>query len=795
MQAFFILRSAFTIFAKTIDDMNRLVTSCLILMCFNIVDVFSQRVGLVLSGGGAKGAAHIGVIKALEENNIPIDYITGTSIGAIIGGLYAVGYSPDEMLELMLSDEFKYWQSGTIANDYVYYFKKPDDTPEFLRFAVNLKDSVITRTNFSSLLPNSLINPIQINQAFMGLFAPATAIAGWNFDNLFVPFRCMSSDIYNKKAIRWRNGDLGDAIRSSMTFPLYFRPIWKDGVPLFDGGIYNNFPVDVMKEDFAPDFIFGSAVVGKEKKPSDNPMKQMEKMVMQRTDYQVDVEDGMMIQFDLPDISLLEFSKAKELMEIGYQQTLAMIDSIKQRVHREVTVDELNMRRKTFKDRLPPLMFKNIYISGLTDPQRKNIEYQLHRDINNEFSMEEFKRVYFRLLSDAKIKEIIPRAVYNRRNRNFDLYLDIKVNENINISIGGNISSHQANQLFLGLGYQGLSEYATELNANFQMGNSYSGVALNGRLYLPTRLPSFLNLQMVYSYRKYSSTQSLFYEDLMPAFIKQRENFARLSLGMPVLTKAKMEFEAGYGRLRDDYLPTNYVSDQTFNDLAYDKSWYDLFQASFRIERNSLNAKQYPTGGKHIFLTAKYLTGTESYKPYDQKYPVENGISWIQLKGRWNNYATVSQMFRLGMLVETVVSNKKLLNNYTATILQAPAFTPTPHSIIVFNEAFRANQYVAAGLIPVFKFSNVVHLRTELYGFLPFSPVKKEMRMVDGVSVERPYYGRTFETFRYMGEVSLVLNLPFVSVGLYANGYSFPKNNFNFGLNIGYLIFNPGFMH
>ena len=91
--------------------------------------VYSQeqrkKVGVVLSGGGAKGAAHIGVIKALEENNIPIDYITGTSIGAIIGSLYAMGYSPEEMLELMLSKEFSYWQTGTVEEQYTYYFKEP----------------------------------------------------------------------------------------------------------------------------------------------------------------------------------------------------------------------------------------------------------------------------------------------------------------------------------------------------------------------------------------------------------------------------------------------------------------------------------------------------------------------------------------------------------------------------------------------------------------------------------------------------------------------------------------------
>ena len=93
---------------------------------------YSQKVGLVLSGGGAKGLAHIGVIRALEENNIPIDYITGTSMGAIIGGLYAAGYSPDEMETLFKSEDFELWSKVIIPPRYVYYFKKLDENPSFI---------------------------------------------------------------------------------------------------------------------------------------------------------------------------------------------------------------------------------------------------------------------------------------------------------------------------------------------------------------------------------------------------------------------------------------------------------------------------------------------------------------------------------------------------------------------------------------------------------------------------------------------------------------------------------------
>ena len=490
------------------------ITIFFTLLLILLQPVTAQKVGLVLSGGGAKGAAHIGVIKALEENNIPIDYVAGTSIGAIIGSLYAMGYTPDEMLALILSEEFGYWQTGMVEDDYLYYFKKPDNTPDFSHFSIDISDSLQVKTNF---LPQSLINPIQMNQAFVSLFTQATAKAIWNFDNLFVPFRCIGSDVYNKKAVVFRNGDLGDAVRTSMSFPFVFKPIWKDSVPLYDGGIYDNFPVTTMKADFNPDFILGSVVAGSNNKPSENPYSQLETMIMQKTEYDIPEEDGMMLKFQFSDVSLLDFPRAKELMEIGYRRTLSIIDSIKMRVPREVTRDELSLKRKAYKEGLPPLVFKNIYINGVTDAQRNYIEAQLHRDINNEFTMEDFRRAYFKMLSYSKIKEIIPHAVYNRKEKLFDLYLDVTVKDEIKVSFGGNVSSHQANQLFLGFNYQAISHVAADYTANFHVGNSFSGVLLNARTYLKTRIPSYLNVQAAYSFKKYSESQSLFYEDVLPS--------------------------------------------------------------------------------------------------------------------------------------------------------------------------------------------------------------------------------------------------------------------------------------
>ena len=133
----------------------------------------AQKVGLVLSGGGAKGLTHIGIIRALEENEIPIDYITGTSMGAIVGSLYAMGYSPDEMEQLLKSDDFKRWYSGDVEEKYIYYFKKNPPTPEFINIRISLKDSL--KSVKPHFLPNSIVDPIQMNIVFLQLFAQSTA--------------------------------------------------------------------------------------------------------------------------------------------------------------------------------------------------------------------------------------------------------------------------------------------------------------------------------------------------------------------------------------------------------------------------------------------------------------------------------------------------------------------------------------------------------------------------------------------------------------------------------------------
>ena len=129
--------------------------------------------------------AHIGVIKALEENRIPIDYIGGTSMGAIVGGCYAMGLTTDQIMEIIRSEEFSYWMSGVLKEEQKYYFKDEDPGPDILNVGIDLKDSIPKTRLPLSVIPNHLMD-----FAFMEIFSRASAAAGYDFDSLFVPFLC-----------------------------------------------------------------------------------------------------------------------------------------------------------------------------------------------------------------------------------------------------------------------------------------------------------------------------------------------------------------------------------------------------------------------------------------------------------------------------------------------------------------------------------------------------------------------------------------------------------------------------
>ena len=570
----------------------------------------AQKVGLVLSGGGAKGMTHIGIIRALEENNIPIDYITGTSMGAIIGSLYAMGYSPDDMEALLRSEDFKRWYSGQVEPKYGYYFKQNRPTPEFFNIRFSFKDSLHIKPQ---ILPTSMVNPIQMNLVFVELFARATAACNGDFNRLFVPFRCIASDVYNKRPLIMRKGDLGDAVRASMSFPFVFKPIEIDSVLAYDGGIYNNFPTDIMREDFRPGVIIGSVVAANPSKPKENDlMSQLENMIMQKTDYTLPDSLGIIMTFKYDDVSLLDFDRLQELHDIGYNRTISLMDSIKGRIHRRVNAENVRLRRLVYRSNLPQFRFRDIYIEGANPQQQAYIKKEFHDEDHEVFTYEDLKRGYFRLLSDNMISEIIPHAVYDTESDLYSLHLKVKMEDNFSVRMGGSVSTTSSNQIYLGLGYQNLNYYSKEITLDGQIGKVYNNAQLMAKIDLPTRIPTSYRLIASLSTFDYYKKDKLFSKNDKPSFNSKDERFVKLMVALPFLANKRAEISIGYGKLQDNYFQSSVIN---FDKDRSDKSTYNLLGGAIGFYGSTLNARQYATKGYFEKLVAQVFSGKERFIP------------------------------------------------------------------------------------------------------------------------------------------------------------------------------------
>lgn len=234
-----------------------IISLCFLILPFLLLAAGGERpkVGLVLSGGGAKGLAHIGVLKVLEEAGIRPDYITGTSMGSIIGGLYAIGYSAAELDSIVTSLNWSLLLSDRIPLSNVI----PEEKLDYHRFHVELdikKDGLVA--------PVGLIGGQSISELLSRLSAHVAGIE--SFDDYPIPFRSVAADLLTGEQVVFDSGSFSTALRASMSIPSVFSPVELDTLYLIDGGVLNNFPVDICL-DMGADIIIGVNVGNADRVP------------------------------------------------------------------------------------------------------------------------------------------------------------------------------------------------------------------------------------------------------------------------------------------------------------------------------------------------------------------------------------------------------------------------------------------------------------------------------------------------------------------------------------------------
>ncbi|MCK9423997.1 MAG: patatin-like phospholipase family protein [Bacteroidales bacterium] len=737
----------------------------------------AQRVALVLSGGAAKGGAHIGVIRALEEQQIPITYITGTSIGAIIGAMYASGYTPDEMENLMNSEDFQRWASGVMDDKYIYYYRKEDPNASWITTNFDFNKKI------TSLLPTHLIKTYEIDFRFMELLAPANAVCKGNFDSLMIPFRCVVSDIDSTQALVLGSGDLNAAVRGSMSIPLIYNPVVINKKLVFDGGMYNNFPVDAVIRDFHPDVIIGSRVAQRYDKPDrDDIISQILSMLMERQSDTILFSRSVMIVPKLPPTNLLDFSKTSILADSGYTATMREIPKIRKLVHDSIHPATMVLRRLSFNKRKPGLIFDSIHITGLNKSQEGYVR-QILKHGQPTISINNLRPEYFRFIDEGVIKSVFPVARYNSKTGYYDLYLDIQKTNSFGVQFGGNFSLGTISEAFLQLQYRVLWTNAFRFTVNGYFGKVYSSAKVGGRIDFNSRKPWFAELNYTYNHFNYFKFASFFFDDKTPNYLIEQEYFGNLRLGMPISNKGKLSLIMTYAFTNDKYYQSNLFSR---NDTA-DQTNFNFFVPSVCFEMNSLNRKQFANAGVRLLLSLSYIYGREDMLPGStaaSKNPVTQFHNWFQFRLIYDNYFQSLGPLKFGFYGEGVISNQPLFSNYISSLLFSPSFQPFPESQVYFQPAFRATNYAAAGLKLVLRVYKKIEYRLEGYLFQPYQQVKENP---DNYS---PYFGPILDDRSWMASTAMVYNSPLGPVSLGVNYYDKQPDSFSLNFNFGFIIFN-----
>lgn len=734
-----------------------------------------QKVGLVLSGGGATGIAHIGVLKALEENEIPIDFITGTSAGAMIGGLYAAGLSPEEIEEFVLSEKFLLMSTGGLEPNQNFLFRAEEKNAGLVGMSFS-QDDILKKS-----LPTNFTSATLMDFEMMRNLGVISASTGHNFDSLLVPFRCVASDIANKKSIILKDGYLNAAVRASMTYPFYFKSISIDSMLLFDGGLYNNFPADIMYETFDPDYIIGCNVSHNVDLPeNDDIISQLTNMLVRYSDFGLPCENGFIIEPET-NVNTFNFKNAEQAIEDGYRAALANMDTIKANITSRRTRAEVEKRRRAFKSKILPLEITSVSI----DSENKKLSYSgrtiLKKRKKEKLNPEQLEKRYFRLQSASQLDFLFPRLNL-KKDSTFNLDLTIHKAKELRLTVGGHFSSRPVNTGYVGLSYQSIGKIITKTHLESYFGKFYGSGKAKFTIELPRVYPVSLGVYFTLNRWDYFRSFATFFEDVQPSFLIQNEIYTGIEINHPLGNTIKSTIDGRWFSLSDEYYQTENFTNKDTADVTN----FLGGSASWTLMQNSLNRKQFASSGHLFMFNARYtygrehsISGSTSANPFD----VIKYHSNLNLGIDYQTFIVDQSFFHLGLHGQIRYNSHRFFSNYTATLLTMSEFSPVPDAQTYFLPEYRSPQFVGGGVNTIFTIKNKVDIRLDAYLYQPISQV---LQNPDGTMyISELFTGRT-----YMASSSVVYHSFIGPIRLTFNYFPKQTNPLAVQFSVGYVIFN-----
>jgi NTE family protein len=587
-------------------------------------------VALVLGGGGARGGAHLGVIEQLERQQIPVDLVVGTSIGAFIGGLYASGHSAGEIAARL---ENTPWADG--FRDRVYRDEMPlrrkhksDDLPVNLDLGVS-EEGV--------RLPKGILSGQALAEILNGTFGPFANLK--HFDDLPVPFRAVATDLLTQEEVILSDGSLVQAVQASMSLPGVVRPLELNGKLLVDGGVVNNLPISVARQ-LGVDRIIAVSI--------DSPLLRREQMesafsvTEQLTSFlvragvqqqmQLLTERDLLLQPDLVNISMLDFGNIAQAVQSGRQSAIRFVQALAdfsqpQKVYREwfsrfeqadagaIKIDNIALQNDS-------RLSDELLLARLElQPGDFYTERSIRRGLRQMYGLDTFERITQQLTVDD----------------NGETLLTVRAEEkswgpgymNFRLMFEDDFRNNHQYQLAAGYTRSNLSPWGAEWHSELALGsNKY----LHTELYWPLADSGFYT-EASYHHRR--GTQSL--QDarsLSAGELKNTENRLLLSTGWNISDHARLQL--GW-TLRDGkyLLPSLYASQIGTDTVSYQRNGPEV-----QFIWDTLNSRSFPTRGIRLASNYRFLNddalGTEvSSKSSSTEVLVAKTWQQHTLRTRW----------------------------------------------------------------------------------------------------------------------------------------------------------------
>jgi NTE family protein len=494
-------------------------------------------IGVALEGGGALGEAHIGVLLWFEEHHIPIDYLAGTSMGGLVGGLYASGKSADQLRDIVKNADWNLLLGGETPYQDLSFRRKED--------ARDIPNSIQIGLKNGATLPAALNSGQQVNLLIDRETLAYSTIR--SFDDLPIPFRCVSTELVSGKAYVFQSGSLSEAMRATMSIPGVFAPVRRDNQIFVDGGLVDNLPTDVVRK-MGADVVIGvhlqiAPAAAKEIQSAFGILGRSVELVIAETEIRGMAGADLIVKANVEKFTALDYQKTDELIKAGYDAAEEKAQILKAYALDDAAWAEYK-RQKDSRIRTRIGVPQFLKIEGVTGEAAVNVEKFLSPIIGKPIDQPALEQLLTRLTGIGRYDSVSFDLIHEDDKDGLLIYIHEKTYAPPTLRPGVDIDGTQTDDVTFTLGarltFMDVAGFRSEWRTDFQFGQTYG---ISSDLYRPFQP---LGRWFVDPFLRASQYTFLIYKKSDPRADYRIDNvFGGVDLGYAISHYS--EIRAGYG--------------------------------------------------------------------------------------------------------------------------------------------------------------------------------------------------------------------------------------------------------